>query len=255
MADIKAIIADDEEQLRVYLKSKLTGLWPDLHICGVAQNGLEALEMIERTRPDIAFLDIKMPGLTGIEVAKEITGNCRIVFITAYDQYAVEAFENEAMDYILKPVTDERLAKTVKRLQRQITSDEPPAPDLAQTMERLLSALEQKESRDHLKWIKVRLGEVVRLIAVDDVCYFKAEDKYTVVKIRDGEFLIKKSIRQLNEELDPSQFWQIHRGTIVNVKRIAGVHRSIGGRLLIKVQDLPESLTVSKSYTHLFKQM
>lgn len=255
MPEIRAIIADDEEQLRLYLKSKLARLWPELNICGLAQNGLEALEMIEKNKPDIAFLDIKMPGLSGIDVAGKMTGTCRVVFITAYDQYAVEAFENEAIDYILKPVTDERLVKTVNRLQKQILSAEPPAPDLSQTLERLLSALKAKEAGDFLKWIKVRHGEAVRLIAVEDIYYFKAEDKYTVVKTRDGEFLIKKSIRQLTDELDPDQFWRIHRGTLVNAGRIAGVHRSFAGRLVIKLKDLPETLSVSRGYAHLFKQM
>ena len=255
MTDIKAIIADDEEQLRLYLKSKLTRLWPELDICGVAQNGLEALEMIENMEPDLAFLDIKMPGLSGIEVAGKITGNCRVVFITAYDQYAVEAFEKEAVDYLLKPVTDERLAQTVSRLQKQILSDNQPAEDFGPTLERLLVALKTKEAKDFLKWIKVRHQESINLVAVEDVYYFKAEDKYTVVKTPDSEYLIKKSIRQLTEELDPDQFWRIHRGTLVNVRCIDGVHRSFAGRLLLKLKDLPETLPVSKSYTHLFKQM
>lgn len=255
MPDIKAIIADDEEQLRIYLNSKLARLWPELNICGVARNGLEALEMIEKKQPDLAFLDIKMPGLSGIEVAGQITANCRVVFITAYDQYAVEAFENEAVDYILKPVRDERLAKTVSRLQKQLFSAEPPAADLAQSMDRLLAALKTRETGEFLKWIKVRHGEAVRLIAAADIYYFKAEDKYTVVRTHDGEYLIKKSIRQLTDELDPDHFWRIHRGTLINVNRIAGVHRSFAGRLLLKLKDLPETLPVSKSYAHLFKQM
>jgi len=255
MADPEAIIADDEAQLRIHLKSKLTELWPELRICGEAQNGIEALDLIESLRPAIAFLDIKMPGLSGIEVAQKISSDCRVVFITAFDQYAVEAFDKEAIDYILKPVTPERLKKTVKRLQKQLSADSEPSPKFAATMERLLAAIDDKKTAGYLKWLKVRHGEEVRLISTDEVYYFKAEDKYTLVRTLDNESLIKKSIRQLSEELDPDQFWRIHRGSIINVNRIAGVHRSFAGRYILKLKELPETLTVSRSYGYLFKQM
>ena len=255
MANPKAIIADDEEQLRIYLRSKLSGLWPELDICAEAENGLKALELIEKNRPDIAFLDINMPGLSGLEVARSITANCRVVFITAYDQYAIEAFENEAIDYLLKPVTDDRLVKTIKRLQKQIADASPLPADIAETLERFISTMKNREAPGFLKWIKVRHGEDVRLISVDEVCYFKAEDKYTVVKTPTGESLIKKSIRQLATALDPDQFWRIHRGTIINVNFIDRINRSFAGRLTLKLEDLPETLTVSRSYAHLFKQM
>lgn len=255
MTEIRAIIADDEEQLRSYLKSGLSAVWPELVICGEAGNGKEALKLIEKHRPDIAFLDIKMPGLSGMEVAKKIAGTCRVVFITAYDQYAVEAFENEAIDYLLKPVTDKRLKTTVKRLQKQIADTHEPPSGLAKTMERVISALEIRETPCYLRWIKVLHGDGIRLIPVDEVCYLQASDKYTVVMTREGESLIKKSIRELSEELDPDQFWQIHRGTMVNANQIAKVNRSLTGRLVIKLKDLPETLTVSRTYTHLFRQM
>ena len=255
MASLKAIIADDEAQLRIYLKSKLADIWPELIICGEAENGLEALDLIESDRPAIAFLDIKMPGLSGIEVAQKISTNCRVVFITAFDQYAIAAFENEAVDYILKPVTVERLCKTVKRLKKQIATEAVPSTDYASTMERLLAALKNTGPPDYLKWLKVRHGEEVRLISIDEVCYFKAEDKYTVVKTHEGESLIKKSIQQLSAEINPDQFWRIHRATIINVSQIAGVSRSFAGRLIITLKDLPGTLTVSRSYAHMFKQM
>jgi len=255
MANPDAVIADDEAQLRIYLKAKLANLWPELIICGEAENGLEALRLIESCRPAIAFLDIKMPGLSGIEVARKISSGCRIVFITAFDQYAIEAFENEAIDYLLKPVTDQRLQKTIKRLKRQISGNPVSALDVTRSMERLLAAMKDKPPAGYLKWIKVRQGEEVRLIAVDDIFYFKAEDKYTVVKTRDVEALIKKTIQQLSEELDPEQFWRIHRGVIVSVRRVGKVSRSLGGKLVIRLKDLPETLTVSRSYAHLFKQM
>ena len=255
MAYLEAIIADDEEQLRIYLKSKLFELWPELRICGEAENGIEALDLIEALRPAIAFLDIRMPGLSGLEVAQKIRVNCHVVFITAFDHYAIEAFENEAVDYLLKPVTDKRLAKTIKRLKKQISAISSPPVDFSQTMDRLLVALKDKQPGGYLKWIKVRHGEEVRLISIDEVCYFKAEDKYTLVRTIENESLIKKSIRQLVEELDPDQFWRIHRGSIINVSRIGKVSRSFAGRLIITLKDLPETLTVSRSYAHLFKQM
>jgi DNA-binding LytR/AlgR family response regulator len=255
MANPEAIVADDEEQLRIHLKSKLADLWPELIICGEAQNGIEALDLIESFRPAIAFLDIKMPGLSGLEVAQKIGADCRVVFITAYDQFAVEAFESEAIDYILKPVTDKRLEKTIERLKKQISAFSKPPIDFSRAMDRLLAGLKDKQPSGYLKWIKVRHGEEVRLISIDDVCYFKAEDKYTVVKTLGGESLIKKSIRQLAEELDPDQFWRIHRGTIINVSQIGKISRSFAGRLIITLKDLPETLTVSRSYAHLFKQM
>ena len=256
MSPPEVVIADDEKQLRIYLRSKLAKLWPELVITGEAENGYQALDLIEAKRPGVAFLDIKMPGLSGLEVAKRITGDCIVVFITAYDEFSIEAFENEAIDYLLKPVTDERFARTIQRLKKQLAASPPASPRaLTATLERLLVRLENKEETGYLRWIKARLGDEVRLVAADDVYFFKAEDKYTVVKTRKGEYLIKISIRQLSEELDPDQFWRIHRSTIVNLNRVAGVHRSFGGRLLIKLRDLPETLPVSKTYAHLFKQM
>jgi len=256
MSRPEAVIADDEKQLRIYLRSKLANLWPELAVTGEAENGHQALDLIDTRRPGIAFLDIKMPGLSGLEVAQRITVDCIVVFITAYDEFAIEAFENEAIDYLLKPVTDERLAKTIQRLKKRLATSPPESPrQLTATLERLLVRMENKEDTGYLKWIKASLGDEVRLVAVDDVYFFKAEDKYTVVKTRDGEFLIKISIRQLTEDLDPDRFWRTHRSTIINLNCIAGVHRSFGGRLLIKLKDLPETLPVSKTYAHLFKQM
>ena len=251
----EAIIADDEAPLRAYLKSKLFDLWPELTISGEAANGLEALALIEKLRPAVAFLDIKMPGLSGLEVAGKISGNCRVVFITAYDEFAIKAFETEAIDYLLKPVTRERLEKTIQRLQKRLTAASGSQPEFGAAMEKLLAAIGSTEPMVWLKWIKVRHGEELRLISVDEICYFKAEDKYTLVRTLDNESLIKKSIQELAGELDPDQFWRIHRGSIINVHRIAGVHRSFAGRLIVKLKDLPETLTASRSYAHLFKQM
>jgi DNA-binding LytR/AlgR family response regulator len=251
----KAVIADDEKELRTYLRSMLSEVWPDLTICGEAKNGKEALQMVESLHPDIAFLDIKMPGLSGMEVAKRIAGLCRIVFVTAFDQYAVEAFESEAVDYLLKPVSKERLIHTMQRLKNQLNfSIESPAR-LTEVIEQVLFKLANRGGSDFLRWIKVQNKDTIRLIPVEEADYFKAEDKYTLVITKEGESLIKKSIKELAQELDPSQFWQIHRGTIVNVSKIEKVSRSLTGRGILKLKERPEFLTVSRNYLHLFKQM
>jgi DNA-binding LytR/AlgR family response regulator len=255
MQEIKAIIADDEDQLRSYLKSRLSDVWPDLVICGEARNGHEALELIQKYRPHIAFLDIRMPGLSGMDVAKKIADSCWVVFITAYDQYAVEAFENEAIDYILKPVTRERLEKTTDRLKKQIaTSSEPPA-DLSKMVERMMTTLANKDVSTYLQWIRTQQGEEIRLIAVEEVYYFKASDKYTMVITKEGESLIRKPIKELADELNPDNFWRIHRGTIVNAACIDNMSRSLTGRGVIRLKDRSETLTVSRSYIHIFRQM
>jgi len=255
MTQIKAVIADDENQLRVHLKSLLFNLWPDLIICGEAENGQEALELIEKNRPDIAFLDIRMPGLSGMEVAKNVTESCWVVFITAYDTYAVEAFENEAIDYLLKPITPKRLEKAIRRLQKRIAASIKPPSNMSDIIEQTIAGLYKKEKSGYLRWLKAQHGDGIRLIPVDDVCYFKASDKYTLVLTKDGELLIKKAIKELADELDPDQFWRIHRGTIVNAHYITKVSRSLTGRGVVKLKDRPELLTVSRSYIHIFKQM
>jgi len=256
LIEIKAIIADDEEPLRTYLRSLLSHVWSDLIICGEARNGREALELVEKHKPHIAFLDIKMPGLSGMEVAKRIGEACRVVFVTAYDRYAVEAFENEAIDYLLKPVTRERLERAVKRL-RKLT-DAPhrrPLSDMTGITDRIIAELKEREKREYLQWIRVQRSDDIILVPVEEVCYFKASDKYTMVMTEEGESLIKKTIKELSEDLDPSQFWRIHRGTIVNLSQIAKVSRSLTGRGAMRLKDRPEILTVSRSYMHLFRQM
>ena len=255
MEQIKAIISDDEDQLRRYLRSQLSEVWSDLIICGEARNGQEALELIERYRPEIAFLDIRMPGLSGIEVAKEIAGSCWVVFVTAYDQYAVEAFEHEAIDYLLKPVTCERLQRTANRLKAQITSSHKPPLEISEIVERLLTSLPQRQASAYLQFVRVQKGDGIRLIPVEEVYYFKASDKYTMVITKEGESLIRKPIKELAEELDPQQFWRIHRGTIVNVQCVDQVSRSVTGRGVVRLKGRTESLAISRQYIHLFKQM
>lgn len=253
MKQIRAVIADDEEALRDYLKIKLSVLWSELIICGEAGDGVTALKLIENIKPDIAFLDIKMPGLSGIEVARRISVKCLPVFITAYDEYAVKAFEAGAIDYLLKPVTDKRLEKTVKRLQNQIADPSMPLLNISEILEKM--SLTAQKPRGHLQWIKVQHKDGVRLIPVDEIHYFKAADKYTTVKTRDREFLIRKTIMELFNELSHDQFWQIHRATIVNVAKIDMVIRTLTGGYEIRLKDLHETLSVSRSFSYLFKQM
>jgi DNA-binding LytR/AlgR family response regulator len=251
----KAIIADDEKELRAYLKTMLAETWPELTICGEAASGKDALELVDTLSPQIAFLDIRMPGLSGLEVAEKIASACRIVFVTAFDQYAVDAFEREAVDYLVKPVTKKRLNQTVQRLKKQLqTSPEPPA-GLAEMITQVLNNLQGNAHADYLRWIKTQHKDNIRLIPVEEIDFFQAEDKYTLVITSQGESLIKKSIKELSSELDPQQFWQIHRGIIVNVSRIENVSRSLTGRGILKLKGRPESLTVSRQYLHLFKQM
>lgn len=255
MTELKAIIADDEAQLLMHLKKKLRDVWPELAICGEAKNGIEAWETIRIHKPDFAFLDIKMPGMTGLEVAGKVLGSCRVVFITAYDQYAIDAFDNEAVDYLLKPVTTERLGRTIERLKKRMDSDQSDHERFMRAIESVMERNRHGQTKEYLRWIKVLKNDSIRLIPVDDIYYFQATDKYTSVVTAEGEALIKKPIKELEDELDPESFWRIHRGTIVNVDSIEKVSTSITGRMIVKMRQSPELLTVSRSYSHLFKQM
>jgi len=256
MTIIKAVIADDEEQLRKSLISKLAKVWPDLEICGEAENGVQALEMIQSIQPEVVFLDIRMPGLSGIEVAKKIgKSSSRVVFITAYERYAVEAFENEALDYLLKPISTERLEKTIARLKKKISSSSTPPADIAAVVEQIMSGMKKKSEKKYLKWIKIHQGASLKIIHVNDIYFFQSSDKYTTVITAEGESLIKKPIKELAEELDPDYFWRIHRATIVNVNCIDEVSPSLTGKYIVKLKNVSEMFSVSRTYTHLFKRM
>jgi DNA-binding LytR/AlgR family response regulator len=242
-----ALIAEDEPMLRAQLRTRLTQAWPELAIVAEAENGEQALALQRELEPDIAFLDIQMPVKSGLEVADALAGACHIVFVTAYDEYAVTAFEQGAVDYVLKPVTTDRLVKVAQRLKQRL--DRPPA-DLATVLAQLAN-----RSGGPLKWIKASLGPSMRLIAVDDVLYFHAQDKYTKVVTQEGEALIRKTIKELFDELDAELFWQVHRGTIVNLRAIARVDRDYRDQPLIILKQRPEKLTVSRTFAHLFKAM
>lgn len=249
-----AIIADDERLMRDQLKSRLQQVWPELTILGEAKNGEEAVHLVESMQPDLAFLDIRMPAKTGLEAAKEIGTKSHIVFITAYDQYAVEAFDQGAVDYVLKPADPERLSKTVERLKARLTTATEPN-DMSNMLAQLAKQLGIAPKPNYLQWIQASIGQELRLIPVEDILFFQSDEKYTRVQTASYEALIRKPVRDLAEELDPHLFWQIHRSTLVNSKAISGVVRDMRGRHLVQIKGLTEKLEVSRSFVHLFKQM
>ena len=253
-----ALLADDEPLLREFLRDKLLALWPDLNIVAEASNGNEAALLIAEFEPDIAFLDIKMPGLTGIEVAQGMDANTRVVFVTAYDQYAVQAFENEAMDYLLKPVTNERLAQTVTRLKAAFAQSAP-LPDISHLLNMLSRAATGGgvaiNAKQHLRWIRASRGEITYQIAVDEVLFFQSDDKYTIVNTGNGEHVIRMPLAELLQSLDSDQFWQVHRGTVVNIRYVSSSKRDGDGRVTLNVKGYAKPLPVSRAYQALFKQM
>ena len=244
-----ALIAEDEPMLLAQLKARLAAAWPELQIVAEAPNGEEALALASEKRPDIAFLDIRMPILSGLEVARELSTRCHVVFVTAYDEYAVAAFDEGAIDYVLKPPMPEKIAKVVARLKSRIAE----APlDLTAILAKLAT---RDEGAAPLKWIRASLGASMRMIPVDDVLYFRAEDKYTKVVTHEGEALIRKPIKELYESLDPEAFWQIHRGSIVSLRAIERVDRDWRGEPVIVLKGRDEKLAVSRTFAHLFKAM
>ena len=244
-----ALLAEDEAVLRKELRSRLERLWPELHLCGLAQNGLEAVALMERHRPDVVFLDIEMPGMTGLDVARHASGRSHVVFITAYDAHAIAAFEQGAIDYVLKPYDDARLALTIDRVRQRLGSD----PARMESLLRELARLAPR--RDYLRWINASVGSDVQLITIDEICYFQSGDGYTRVFTPDRECLVRLSLKELLDQLDPACFWMIHRSTIVNANDIAGVTRDLRGRLSVRLKSRPEKLAVSEAHERLFRQM
>jgi DNA-binding LytR/AlgR family response regulator len=249
---MKAIIADDEPLLALSLKSALAEAWPELEITAVLPNGLEAVEAAERLKPEVAFLDIQMPGMTGLEAAEEIVermGDTQpaIVFVTAYDEHALKAFELAAADYVLKPVTVERLARTVDRLKRRRTE-----PDLAAQLRQLLAVPRAGEMLTH---VRAGTGNTVRMIPLEEVCYFQSSDKYTTAMTPEGEMLLRMTLRDLVGQLPAGRFQQIHRGTVVNLADVAAAVRDETGRISLQLRRRKESLAVSRIYSDLFKAM
>ena len=250
MTRVTALIAEDEPLMRERLKEKLAHAWPELDIVAEAADGNEALAMFNECQPQIAFLDIRMPGLTGLDVAAAIGDACHVVFITAFDQYALKAFDAGAVDYLLKPVESDRLAAAVARLQKKLVS--PPA-DLSGLLAELRATIRSEVPR--MKWIKAAIGKQVKLIPVSEVVYFQADTKYTRVVLCSGEALIRTPLKELLAELDPERFWQVHRGTIVNLDSVSGALREDAERQFVLLKNRQEKLPISRQFTHLFKQM
>lgn len=245
-----AVLAEDEPLLADELADLLQRLWPQLEIVARVDDGVAALNAIETHAPDLAFLDIQMPLLNGIEVARQISVRCHLAFITSYDQYALDAFEAGAIDYVLKPPTAARLATTVQRLKAHLQQ---PPPDLRRALEDLVQYA--PAAPRYLQWINASHGAAVRLITVEEVLYFKSDQKYTLVVTSDAEALIKKTIKELSEELDPTMFLQVHRATMVNVHAIDRVIRDDRGNLKLRLKHRSEVLSVSEAYQNLFHQM
>lgn len=251
-----ALIADDEPHLARALQRQLATLWPELAIVAVARNGLEAADAINQHTPDIAFLDIQMPGLTGLEVAQGIeNGRTRVVFVTAFDEYAVQAFEQSALDYLLKPVKAERLARTVDKIRNQLASQVPTSDAaLAAALQRLLP--QAQKANPPLRWIRASVGDLTHQIDVREIVYFEADEKYTVLRTTSGaEHLIRTPIVELIAQLDSEQFWQIHRSTVINLEHLASTRRDEASRLFVRMKGVPRELPVSRAYVPLFKAM
>ena len=252
---LTAMIADDEAPMRDLLRARLAAVWPELRIVAEAANGVEAVVLGEQHRPDIAFLDIRMPGMSGIEAARQLYQRSHIVFATAYDQYALDAFEQGALDYLLKPVSAERLATTCARVRSRLRAPE----DIGQQLARLTALLEnkgkEKPKTGYLRWIQAQVGASLRMVSTREVLFFQSDEKYTRVQTTGGEFLIRKTLKELADELDPDEFWRIHRSTLVRVDAIGEVTRDLRGRHMLRLRGHPFELEISRNHTYLFQQM
>jgi DNA-binding LytR/AlgR family response regulator len=246
--DARAVIAEEEPLLAAGLRDALAALWPSLRICALVEDGVHAVRALEEHRPDILFLDIHMPGLSGLEVAQQVNGRCHVVFVTAFDDYAIQAFEQGAVDYVLKPLAVSRLATAVARLKQRIGS--PPA-----RLDGLIDRLSRPREGEYLRWITALQGREVRLITIAEVCYFRSDNKYTGVITADGEAFIRVTLRELIDQLDPAVFWQVHRGTVVNANAIAGLVRDDQRRLHVKLKERSETLLVSEAHASRFRVM
>jgi DNA-binding LytR/AlgR family response regulator len=249
-----AVIVDDERLMRQQVIARLKEAWPELSIVGEAGNGSEAIAMVRSLEPDIVFLDISMPGMDGIQAAQALARQAHVVFITAHDQYAIKAFEQGAIDYVLKPPEPERLALTCERLRGRLEQAPDPMHDLLAQLSQRLGAGGLK-TREYMRWVQASVGANIRMIPTSEILFFRAEDKYTRVQTERFEALIRKPIKELIEELDPSEFWQIHRATVVRVDAVEQVSRNLRGNQVVHVKGSAEKLEVSRTFNHLFKQM
>ncbi len=259
----RAVIADDEPLMREQLRARLGEAWQDLEIVAEARNGAEAVELVAAKRPDVVFLDIRMPAMSGVDAAREIAALHsseaarlpEIVFVTAYDQYAIEAFEQGAIDYVLKPAEPARLLFTVERIRRRLAEPAHAPAALEQVLARLADRAGAPAAPAYLQWIQAAVGQKIQMIPVEEVLFFISDEKYTRVQTAQQEAFIRRPIRELVGELDPAQFWQIHRSTLINARAVAGIIRDFRGRQLVSVKGRPEKLEVSRGYAHLFKGM
>jgi DNA-binding LytR/AlgR family response regulator len=249
-----AVVADDERLMREQIIARVKEAWPELSIVGEASNGREAVAMVRNLEPDIVFLDIRMPGMDGIQAAQALSGQVHVVFVTAHDEYAIRAFEHGAVDYVLKPAEQERVALTCQRLRARLKQEPRPMNDLLAQLSQQLGAGGVKQ-REYMRWVQASVGANLRMIPTSDILFFRAADKYTRVQAEGFEALIRTPIKELIDELDPAEFWQIHRATLVRVDAIAHVSRNFQGQQVVHVKGSEEKLEVSRTFHHLFKQM
>jgi DNA-binding LytR/AlgR family response regulator len=246
----RAIVVEDEVTLREQLEELLGRVWPELEIVASVGDGLQAVAAMQKLRPDLMFLDVEMPEMSGIDVARHASEQCHVVFVTAYSSYATQAFDAGAVDYVLKPISEERLAIACKRLQERLAS----APaNLDHVLAQLAARVAQ--AKPYLRWITASRGQNVRMITIEEICYFQADTKFTLVALANGDALIHMTVRELLEQLDPQMFWQIHRSTIVNIQEIDNIGRDATGHVVVKMKKRPETLRVSQPFAYRFRQM
>lgn len=248
-----AIIADDEDLPRKELRRMLNKIWPELEILAECEHGAQALEAIHQEEPDIAFLDIRMPGMTGLDVAHAVKGRCHAVFTTAYDSYAIDAFSAGAIDYLLKPVSEIRLQEAVTRLKERLSSKQPVA-DVSQLMQELDKRL-KSAATERIRWISASVGDTIKMFPIEKILFFSSDEKYTRVVCTDDEAHVRKSLKEIMDGLDPEQFWQVHRGTVVRADAIAKAHRDEMGKYTVELRGTSEKLKVSQAYAWRFKPM
>lgn len=250
-----ALLADDEDLPRAELQRMLAAAWPGLRIVAECEHGPAAVEALDAHRPDIAFLDIRMPGLSGLDVARAASGRCHVVFTTAYDSHAIEAFEAGAVDYLLKPVTTPRLQQAVQRLQERLAARQP-AADLDSLVQRLSARLQTTDPETpRLRWISASVGDTIKMFSIDEVLFFQSDEKYTRVVTAQDEAHVRKPLKEISAGLDPELFWQVHRGAVVRADRIARAVRDDLGRITLHLRGHSETLAVSQAYAWRFKPM